>query len=207
MIARLERDDQTSTFPRFLKLSTELREMIYLFAMDGKARTRPAPPPISRTNRQIRSESLPIFFQNVAINIHVSRGAPRRSSHQEGNMVFHGKNEPMQISKDYVEYFDYAFDKGWLQHMRHFQWYISCHESIVPGGFRRDRTEKYQLMFSKNMEYGHIFVKFHRNGRIIHEKQKCIVDGTNKHERTMTMKGLISIFAWFMGISDQLPAS
>ena len=41
MVAKLELADKNSRFPRFLELAPELREMVYVFAMDGKACREP----------------------------------------------------------------------------------------------------------------------------------------------------------------------
>ncbi|TKA25879.1 hypothetical protein B0A50_05634 [Salinomyces thailandicus] len=58
-------EDKSARFPRFLDLPPELRNRIYHFALapdPSTALVRPAPPALSATSRQVRQETLPIFY-------------------------------------------------------------------------------------------------------------------------------------------------
>ena len=61
----LESEDKARTFHRLLDLPPELRNSVYRFAtVSGTvtALVRPPPPPICQASKQLRCESLPIFF-------------------------------------------------------------------------------------------------------------------------------------------------
>lgn len=204
MVAKLELADKNSRFPRFLELAPELREMVYVFAMDGKARTRPAPPPISRTSSLVRSESLPVFFRNVTMNIHVFCGPGNEPPHQKGNMVVRSKDRSMQMTKDYFDYFNYAIEKGWVQHMRRFQWYVGSHVNILPGALKRERIQKFQLVFSsKDALQGQLKSEYLKNGRVV-VKDHGVVESISKKERTMTDDKSNFLVLWFLGVYEEL---
>lgn len=169
MVAKLEAADKTSRFPRFTQLPPELREMIYLYAMDNKARVRPASPPISRTNSLIRRESLPVFFKNTTLNIHVFCGPRDEPLREKGSLVVRSKDEDksLQMSRDYREYFEHACEQGWFRHMRRFQWYVGSHvRVVVPGGLKRERTEKFQLVLTTDAKAGRLTSEHKKFGRV-----------------------------------------
>jgi hypothetical protein len=204
MVTRLKVADKNSRFPRFQELAPELREMVYLYAMDDKACTRPAPPPISRTNRLIRSESLPVFFKNVTMNVHLFSGSQWKPSHQEAVGIFKRNGTSMHISKDYLDYFNYATEKGWVRHMRRFQWYVGSRASAVPGGFKRDRTEKILVELSKDKKSGQI-TEYRKKpqGRLAPDDNR-----TSKFDmedgKTVTDHKFKSMFQLFLGAYENL---
>jgi len=206
MVARLEKADKDSRFPRFLELAPELREMVYLFAMDDKARTRPAPPPISRTSSLVRSESLPVFFKNVTMNVHSVSGPQDEPLSYPGNVIYKGKDRSMQICKNYMDYFNYATEKGWIQHMRRFQWYVSSKTSVSPNAFKRERTEKFQLMFSKNAQFGKMTSEYKWNGRV-QVKDHGTIEWPSNEENSMTKGRFAYLVNMFMGVYDDLRLS
>jgi hypothetical protein len=203
MVARLELADKNSRFPRFLELAPELRGMVYLFAMDGKARTRPAPPPVSRTSRLVRRESLPVFFKNVTMNIHVFCGPQDESPHQQDNMVVRSKDRSMQMTKDYFDYFNYAIEKGWVEHMRRFQWYVGSHVNILPGALKRECIQKYQLVLSKNVQHGQLTSEHKKNGRV-EVRDHGVVETISKKEITMADARFNFLVKWFLGVYEDL---
>ena len=205
MVARLVKADEDSSFPHFMELSPELREMVYGYAMENKARTRPAPPPICRTNQLIRAESLPIFFQNVTMNVHVFQGSSDEPPYEGDYVVVGPSRRSMHISKAYLEYFAYATKHHWIEHMRHFQWYVSTHDSVMPGHLKRHRTNVVQYKYTKLMESVQVSLTFKINGR-----SQCIEgmpeENPDKKDEKMSNRRFAFMVAYFMGAHVNLNA-
>jgi len=211
MVARLVKADKASSFHRFLDLAPELRVMIYAYAFDNKARTRPVPPPICRVNQEIRNESLPVFFENVTMNVHVFEGDPREKPYDGDYSVVVGARS-MHISKTYLEYFAYAAKHRWIKHMRRFQWYVSTHDSLMPGHERKHRTDIFQFKFSRFMETlqrEHLVMKreYHmiekkKNGRLVSLSGETVKFGDGDKMRMTDRFG--NMLTSFMGAKIDL---
>jgi hypothetical protein len=158
MVAKLETADKNSRFPQFLKLAPELRNMVYLYAMDDKRRVRPAPPPISRTCRLIRAESLPVFFKNVRMTVHATRGWPDLPAPKDAVVICDCHGWTIYITKAYSDYFNYATKQGWTKHMRRFRWYVSSDVRNVHVRIRSQsvRVDKYEVEYSKTPKGGQV---------------------------------------------------
>lgn len=67
----LEDADEQPTFPRFMELPAELRELVYQhhFASYPEVLSSPCQPPISMVSKQIRRESLPLFYSECQFAI------------------------------------------------------------------------------------------------------------------------------------------
>jgi hypothetical protein len=64
LIGHLEREDENGTFTRLLDLPPELRNRIYTLHFEGfEPMLRPIPPPIACVSRQMRQETLLLFYQ------------------------------------------------------------------------------------------------------------------------------------------------
>ena len=70
-IETLTKADKDLIFGRFLDLPAELRNRIYRYYSHafGETLTTPAQPPLARTCRQIRNESLPVFYRSHSFGI------------------------------------------------------------------------------------------------------------------------------------------
>lgn len=189
--------DEDSSFPHFLKLAPELRVMIYGYAMDNKARTRPSPPPICCVNREIRKESIPVFFGNVMMNVHVFAGESWEKPYEGDYAVVVGQKS-MHISKAYLEYFAYATEKHYMEDMRHFQWYVSSYGSTTPGHLKRHRTDIFQFKWSKLMENLHKDHTIRKNGRLIRLFDE-VIEGSDKDNTKMTPDRFDCMLTWLMG--------
>lgn len=61
----LDQAEKSRTFPRFMDLPTELRELIYAFSLQPTMSTfGTQQPAISRVSRTVRVESLPVFYSS-----------------------------------------------------------------------------------------------------------------------------------------------
>lgn len=69
---RLEKADDDSTFPRFLELPPEIRNLIYEchFAAYEAINHKHYQPPITLASRQMRGESLPLFYKCATFEWH-----------------------------------------------------------------------------------------------------------------------------------------
>ena len=75
LVSLLLKADMNPTFNRFSDLPPELRVRIYnLYMADFSISSfqHPVDPPLTRTNRLIRSESLPIFYQRCTFRLAIS---------------------------------------------------------------------------------------------------------------------------------------
>lgn len=150
MIAALRKADKDPQFHRFLDLPAEVRNAIYGLALadtKNKMRVRPATPAISRVNRQIRNETLPLFFRGICMTIVVT-AAPTKPNPQRR---YHG-DHPTHVSDATKKYFAHATKMGWTKDMRHFQWRIQGASFSNSGGFERRWNERYFVKFSNNMQ-------------------------------------------------------
>jgi len=204
MVAKLEMADKKSRFPRFLELAPELRNMVYLYAMDDKRRVRPAPPPISRTCQLIRAESLPVFFKNVKISVGVTRHSQEEPSHGGDTVIFRRNGRSMHMNKKELDYFKYATKMGWVRHMRRFRWYVSSRMSVVPGGFKRKLIEKYEVEYSKNLTSGQTTGSIQRYQGHLAPDAKGIARPVSKEEKEVIDGEPDAVFEWFMGVYEKL---
>ena len=88
-VMRLAVADDQRTFPKFLQLPPEIRNLVYHFhfaAMPRKLRTC-SQPPIARTSTQLRSEALSLFYSTKCIELHFRRVS------QGGRHVFRPRHE------------------------------------------------------------------------------------------------------------------
>lgn len=70
IIALMEVADDDCMFARFLYLPPELRNRIYQLHFETfEALSRPSPPPLSKVSRQLRQETLVLFFQTCTARI------------------------------------------------------------------------------------------------------------------------------------------
>ena len=79
LVQILELADDNATFDRFLDLPPELRNRIYTFHFDAFASAEfPTTPPIARVSRQLRQETLVLFYQAFKIRISTCTYATKR---------------------------------------------------------------------------------------------------------------------------------
>lgn len=71
LVQLLDRADQEPQFNDFLLLPAELRNRIYAmhFAEFDQPLSTPSQPPLTLTNRQVRSETLPMFYNSITLDI------------------------------------------------------------------------------------------------------------------------------------------
>lgn len=75
LISLLLKADMNPTFAQLNNLPPELRTRIYEFYLidfTAKSIQHPIDPPLTRTNRLLRSEALPIFYQQCSFRIEIS---------------------------------------------------------------------------------------------------------------------------------------
>ncbi|KAF7186785.1 hypothetical protein HII31_11882 [Pseudocercospora fuligena] len=77
--------DETSTFDRIQDLPPELREKIYEFYIDAfpEKLTCPTQPPLTRINRLVRKEALPIFYKRVRFQLAFFYRQSQRTSNEK----------------------------------------------------------------------------------------------------------------------------
>jgi len=148
LLKALREADKNPIFSRFLILPPELRDRIYKLAIADVSskdprRVRPVTPPISRTNRLIRDETLPIFFRGICQTIIVS-------SVPAGPASF--RLQQAEISDKYQNYFDHAMRVGWLQHMRCFQFRLMGQTLGRDGQAKKHWNARYYVQFANNMQ-------------------------------------------------------
>jgi len=83
--------DANPTFHRFLDLPAELRAVVYDIHMHEFTRDplrHPSQPPLTRTNRQLRSEALPIFFATCTFTLTPSLERERANPLSESDRYF-----------------------------------------------------------------------------------------------------------------------
>jgi hypothetical protein len=150
LVDTLKKADDNPEFSRFSELPAELRNKVYKLAVadlnpKGLPLVRPASPNICRVSKQTRSESLPLFLHIIDQNIIVSwvlagtRSRPRQKA---------------VLCNEYYTYFENARKRGWLQHMRSFQFRI-MERPQTPGGSgktRIDSNARYNVKFANMME-------------------------------------------------------
>lgn len=197
MVAALKKADKKPRFERFLELPAEVRNAIYGLALqDGqkKARVRPHTPAIGRVNRQIRSETLPLFFRGICMTIVVT-AAPTKPIPQRRYPGDH----PTEVSDDFKKYFAHATKMGWTQHMRHFQWRIQgASFSSSRDGFEKLWSERYFVKFSNNMQtVKSRSVDQGRKGRLS-LIQAGMEEITDTEDTTMTKDNFYSMMAFFL---------
>ncbi|KAK3722716.1 hypothetical protein LTR37_002287 [Vermiconidia calcicola] len=70
LVDRLELEDESRTFNAFLDLPAELRNVIYFMHFDGfDAMDVPFPPPITTVSKQLRQETLLLFFRSCTFAV------------------------------------------------------------------------------------------------------------------------------------------
>lgn len=69
LIRHLEQADEAAAFDRFLDLPAELRNRVYIYHLDTFEQTthRPRPPPITELCRQIRQETLLLYYHSLRL--------------------------------------------------------------------------------------------------------------------------------------------
>ncbi|EME83889.1 uncharacterized protein MYCFIDRAFT_195093 [Pseudocercospora fijiensis CIRAD86] len=79
--------DETRTFDRFQDLPPELREDIYKLYFDAfpEKLICPTQPPLTRTNRLIREEALPIFYKSIRFQLAFFYGQSQSTSDETIN--------------------------------------------------------------------------------------------------------------------------
>lgn len=209
MVATLEKSDKNPKFHRFLGLSPELRNNIYEFAIadlnsdkNKKGRVRPETPAISRTNRQLRMESMPLFFHNTCQTIIVSAGSSRTVPLPQRRTTRIPSGE---VTDEYRNYFSYAERAGWLQHMRHFQWRIMGQTLNRDGGVIKRWNERYFVDFSSAMqtvttsngEVSNDHKDKDKDGRL-ERVQNGMAEITDNESTSMTALDFYSMMAFFM---------
>lgn len=81
IIAQLERTDENPVFDRFMDLPPEMRELIFSKHFESlTCQGIPFPPPATRINKQLRQESLPVFFKAMPCKlvfgfVHIGTGS------------------------------------------------------------------------------------------------------------------------------------
>ena len=148
MIKTLKKADENPSFSRFLDLSAEIRNEIYGLAIadinsEGSRRVRPVTPAISRTNRQIRTETVPLFFRSTCQTIVVSSLSVGRFTH---------RLQQAEIDDKYKDYFNHARKVGWLQHMRRFQFRLMGQTLGRNGQPKKHWDARYYVQFANNMQ-------------------------------------------------------
>ena len=160
----LESEDEENTFDRFLDLPPEIRNQICsLYFSTFEPLRRPYPPPVTYVSRQLRQETLLLFFQTCTFDIGI---VSRRGFPWVAPLV------PQSISvKDVTAQFFKVAPTTWLGSIRRVQlmgvvraggectsvkWNISlddgsstiqiqgqptCHPSFVPPGFWAAKNE------------------------------------------------------------------
>lgn len=92
LISDLEKSDRQCTFPRFLELPAELRNLIYGYYVAGFPDTLrlPIKPPLSRTCKLLRQEVLPVFYNNIEFQIELKpdSNSPRRFAETINTQLF-----------------------------------------------------------------------------------------------------------------------
>lgn len=75
LITLLEEADNSQAFPKFLKLPPEMRNMVYKFYFEslGVVPPRFANPPLCVTSRQLKKESLGLFYEHATFKFYLKR--------------------------------------------------------------------------------------------------------------------------------------
>jgi hypothetical protein len=207
MVAKLDTADKNSRFPRFLELAPELRNMVYLYAMDdNKRRVRPAPPPVSRTCRLIRAESLPVFFKNVKMTVHATRGWPNLPLPKDAVVIRDCHGWTIYITKAYSDYFNYATKQGWTKHMRRFRWYVSSETRNVHVRIRSKslRVDKYEVEYSKTPKGGQLAGSTEMPQARLAPDAKVVAKPVPNVIKTVIDCKSDSVFEWFFEVHRSL---
>lgn len=151
----LRKKDKEARFDRFRELPPEIRNQIYkLNLQDEKVRVRPATPAISRVNKQLRAESLPIFFRNTVQSIvlyeELKTSTPQQASTGEFRKVVNIKTK---------EYFKHAARQGWLKDMRLFSLRMTRSSLDRNTGRLRSWDERFYVKFSPKMQRMGVWTK------------------------------------------------
>lgn len=158
-------------------------------------RVRPQTPAISRANRQIRSETLPLFFRGLCMTIVVT-AAPTKPVPQRRYPGDH----PTQVSDATKKYFAHAAKMGWTKHMRHFQWRIqgASLSSKTGGGYEKLWNERYFIKFSNNMQTVKTRAAHEGRKNRLNLVQTAMEEIADTEETTMTKDDFYGMMAFFL---------
>lgn len=146
MAAALKNADKHPRFSRFLDLAPELRNRIYEFAIEDlnptkQSRVSPMTPAISRVNRQLRMETLPLFFRETCFTIVIWHPFAMSS-----------RRESPEISAKARSYFYHAETAGWLSHMRYFRWLLGGEALNRTTGSTQLWHKRFDVEFPSDMQ-------------------------------------------------------
>jgi hypothetical protein len=205
LIAILEEADKHPEFHRFMELSAELRDMVYKIAIKDNnpkniARVRPKTPAICRLNHQVRDETVPIFFRATCQTIIVSAKPGISRPLPQGRST---RTQTAELDAKSQEYFSHAEKKGWLQHMRHFQWRLQGKALNRNGNdiIQKDWNDRYFVNFSNNMQGVVTSMKKKdkendRENRLegVQAKMAAITDGDSGEMTPLDFNSMIAVF-------------
>jgi hypothetical protein len=199
LMKTLREADKEPSFSRFLDLSAELRNEIYKIAIEDinvkdSSRVRPVTPAISRTNRQIRNETLPLFFRGICQTIVVSSFPVGQFSHRLQQAKFDVK---------YQDYFNHAIKVGWLQHIRRFQFRLMGETLGRNGQPKKHWDARYYVQFANNTQSVETKTGEEEDKQGLLSKimagMATVVDGEST---VMTAKEFWSMIAFFLATVD-----
>jgi hypothetical protein len=202
LIAILEEADKQPEFHRFMGMSPELRDMVYRFSFQNNnptdlSRVCPKTPAICRLNHETRDETLPIFFRTTRLSIVVSAKPGRSKPMPQGRST---RTQTAEIHEKFQEYFLPAEKKGWLQHMRHFQWRLmgktfNGNSNDIIG---KDWDDRFFVDFSNNMQTVATWRKEKDRESRLEGVQAKMATTTNRESVNMTPSAFDCMMAIFM---------
>jgi hypothetical protein len=202
LIAILEEADKEPEFHRFMELSPELRDMVYNFSFQNNnpkdlPRVRPKTPAICRLNHETRDETLPIFFRTTCLSIVVSAKPSRSKPMPQGRST---RTQTAEIDEKFQGFFIHAEKKGWLQHMRHFQWRLMGKTFNGNGNdiIGKDWNDRFFVDFSNNMQTVATWRKEKDRESRLEGVQAKMASITNSESANMTPSAFNSMMAIFM---------
>lgn len=193
MVYALKKADKQPRFDRFTELPAECRNEIYRLALeDTKPRVRPAPPAISQVSRQLRSETLPLFFHMATVTIVVTAEPAKRIA-----LSRYFGDHKTEIAPKTRKYFNYARKAGWTKHMRNFQWRIMGASYSTKDKLEKPWNECYLVRFSTNMQNVETFARDRRSQArvdLIQAGMTKIADTENTKLTDADFKNMVAFF-------------
>ena len=120
LVEFLDKADQQPRFHRFLDLPAEIRNRIYtmhIYSFDEPEVT-PSQPPITLTNRQIRSETIEMFYRSLKLPVEFHR-RPRSM------LTFSGETTIPRVLPNHIRAFFQCTPPGNIALIRRFRFHVT----------------------------------------------------------------------------------